>query len=675
MAYQQQTEGDMGFKGFASRINPIALEPGLLQEAFNCRMERGVVAARKGLDKLIGDQFPFDTLITTYAYTDTGNIDRILLVVNDGLYVFTPEQYNQGESISAKVTFPSGRYMVVKNTLLIDGAPASPLTTEAGYRIIISGEVSPAYDVQGPFPYNGEQHFVIFRGRTDEPGIAGTFSNSAGTNVTVTVTTPLAHGYVVGDEVSFWTDDTNADHFNNNYIVATVPNSTTFTFQYQGVSVTQHSGKACWMQRGKPPLYWDGTSATAAIIPQTNPAFMVGIAGFTQSASASVPPGDFGLMFQNRLIVAYKRNRIAVSDILDYRTFDLTLNNFTINTGLNDTLVGVLPWVQDQFLVFMQKSIYLCYVETSNFTVGSAPGANSTITVLTTEIGCSARRSIVTAGEFVFFLSNKGVNMLTPQLDLKLVGSTKTLSNPIDNWMRRVNLNAVSGACSAYVNNRLWVSVPIDNALQNSHMFVWNMLNEAWESIDTYLSATEGETMGADELRVVQYKSLRELFVIRKFESFGALDQDNGGVYVSDQREDGDLVSTQATGTPIIPFYLPAFLLDGVVSAVAIQSTLKTRQYTLSTLQEKFWSSVQVVAKSYQSTDQVAVTINTSNQDISQDNGVITFEDVTDKTYRDRIGLRGYAVEANLSLQKGQPEIRAITVTGSVASRPMVSQA
>jgi hypothetical protein len=399
MAYQQQTEGDMGFKGFASRINPIALEPGLLQEAFNCRMERGVVAARKGLDKLIGDEFPLDTLITTYAYTDTGNIDRILLVVNNGLYVFTPEQYNQAETIGVKVPFPTGRYMVPKTTLLIDSATPSPLTTEAGYRIITAGEVSPSYDVQGPFPYNGEQHFVFFRGRTDEPSVSGTFSNSAGTSVTVTVTTPLAHGYVDGDEVSFWTSDTNADFLNNSYIVKSAPTSTTFTFDYQGVSVTQHSGKACWMQRGKPPLYWDGVSLTADIIPQTNPAFMVGITGFTKSDSASVPPGDFGLMFQNRLIVAYKRNRIAVSDILDYRTFDLTLNNFTINTGLNDTLVGVLPWVQDQFLVFMQKSIYLCYVETSNFAVGSAPGANSTITVLTTEIGCSARRSIVTAGE------------------------------------------------------------------------------------------------------------------------------------------------------------------------------------------------------------------------------------------------------------------------------------
>ena len=667
MAYQQQTEGDMGFKGFASRINPIALDPGLLQEAFNCRMERGVVAARKGLNKLIGDQFPLDTLITTYAYTDTGNIDRILLVVNDGLYVFTPEQYNQSQTIGSKVPFPSGRYMVPKTTLLVDGDVPSPLTTEAGYQIILAGELSPSYDVQGPIPYNSEQHFVFFRGRTDEPSISGTFSNIAGTNITVTVTTASAHGYAIGDEVSFWTDDTNADFFNNSYIVASAT-STTFTFQYQGVSVTQHNGKQCWMQRGKPPLYWDGTSATAAIIPQTAPAFRGG-------ASCSVPPGDFGLMFQNRLIVAYRRNKIAVSDILDYRTFDLTLNNFTINTGLNDTLVGVLPWVQDQFLVFMQKSIYLCYVETSNFAVGSAPGANSTITVLTTEIGCSARRSIVTAGEYVFFLSNKGVNMLTPQLDLKLVGSTNTLSNPIDDWMRRVNLNAVGEACSAYVNNRLWVSVPIDAALQNSHMFVWNMLNQAWESIDTYASSSPGQTMGADELRVVQYKSLRELFVIRKFESFGQADQDNGGVYVSDQRSDGDLISTKPTGTPVLPFYLPATISEGTTSTIPVQSSLKTRQYTLNTLQEKFWSNVQVVAKSYNAADQIAVTIKTSNQDITQNNGVMTFEDVTDKTYRDRIGLRGYAVEANLSLQNGQPEIRAITVTGTVASRPMVSQA
>lgn len=668
MAYQQQTDGDMGFKGFASRINPIALEPGLLQEAFNCRMERGVISARKGLDKLIGDEFPTDTLITTYAYTDTGNIDRILFVVNDGLYVFTPEQYNQAQAIGPKVTFPTGRYMAPKTTLLINSATTSALTTEAGYRIILAGELSPSYDVQGPFPYNSEQHFVFFRGRTDESKITGTFSKPAGTNVAVTVTTASAHGYAIGDEVSFWTSDTNADSLNDNYVVATTPTTTTFTFQYTGTSTTQHTTKACEVQRGKPPLYWDGTSSTAAIIPQTAPAFRGG-------ASCSVPPGDFGLMFQNRLVVAYKRNKIAVSDILDYRTFDLTLNNFTINTGLNDTLVGVLPWVQDQFLVFMQKSIYLCYVETSNFAVGSAPGANSTITVLTTEIGCSARRSIVTAGEYVFFLSNKGVNMLTPQLDLKLVGSTKTLSNPIDDWMRRVNLNAVAGACSAYVNNRLWVSVPIDNSLENSHMFVWNMLNEAWESIDTYGSSTIGDTMGADELRVVQYKSLRELFVIRKFESFDAVQQDNGGVYVSDQREEGDLVSTQLTGTPILPFYLPAYISEGEPAAIDVQCSVKTRQYTLNTLQEKFWSNVQIVAKSNNKADQIAVSIKTSNQDIMQDNGVITFEDVTDKTYRDRVALRGYAVEANLSLQKGQPEIRAITLSGTVASRPMVSQA
>jgi len=85
-------------------------------------------------------------------------------VVNDGLYVFTPEQYNQSQTIGSKVPFPSGRYMVPKTTLLVDGDVPSPLTTEAGYQIILAGELSPSYDVQGPIPYNSEQHFVFFRG-------------------------------------------------------------------------------------------------------------------------------------------------------------------------------------------------------------------------------------------------------------------------------------------------------------------------------------------------------------------------------------------------------------------------------------------------------------------------------------------------------------------------------
>jgi hypothetical protein len=675
MAYQQQTDGDMGFKGFASRLNPIALEPGMLQAVSNCRLERGVITARKGLAKLIGETLTSDTLVTSYAYTDINNLDQILLICLDGLYKYTPEQLGQPGTLSSKKNFATGRFM--STTFLLATETGANLTAENGARLTEGTPSSVKYDVQGPFPgpptFDGQEHFVIFRGRSDEAVVTATFSKPNGTSVTVTVTTPSAHGYSVGEEVGFYTFDNNITSINNNYIITSIPSPTTFTFFYTGITNTQHTNIVCYVQRNKPPLFWDGVTSTVDIVPQTKPSFMVGTVNFT-SDSVSTPPGDFGLSFQNRLVVAYKRNKLAVSDILDYRTFDLTLNNFTINTGLNDTLVGVLPWIENQFLVFMQKSIYICYIETSSYVAGSAPGVNSSITVVTTELGCAARRTIVSAGQFVFFLSNRGVNMLTPQLDLKLIGNTTTLSNPIDDWIQRINYSYVSFAYAAYFNNRFWLSVAIDEAQSNSHLLIYNTLNDAWESVDTYQPSEPSTVMGADEMHVAQYKSAKQLFIIRKFDASGTVTGENGGVYVNEQAVDGDYVTSTTTAGPILSFTLPAILTEGTSIPSSIEASFKSRQYILGTLQEKFYSNIQVVSKSSTSQDQIAVSVSTSNQDITQNNGVISFTDVSDKTYRDRIGLRGYAIDATLSLQKGQPEVRAITITGSVASRPMVSQ-
>jgi hypothetical protein len=264
--------------------------------------------------------------------------------------------------------------------------------------------------------------------------------------------------------------------------------------------------------------------------------------------------------------------------------------------------------------------------------------------------------------------------MLTPQLDLKLIGNTTTLSNPIDDWIQRINYSYVSFAYAAYFNNRFWLSVAIDEAQSNSHLLIYNTLNDAWESVDTYQPSEPSTVMGADEMHVAQYKSAKQLFIIRKFDASGTVTGENGGVYVNEQAVDGDYVTSTTTAGPILSFTLPAILTEGTSIPSSIEASFKSRQYILGTLQEKFYSNIQVVSKSSTSQDQIAVSVSTSNQDITQNNGVISFTDVSDKTYRDRIGLRGYAIDATLSLQKGQPEVRAITITGSVASRPMVSQ-
>ena len=46
------TEGDAGFLGMASRLNPLQLQPGMVQNCENMRLDRGVAQTRKGAKRL-----------------------------------------------------------------------------------------------------------------------------------------------------------------------------------------------------------------------------------------------------------------------------------------------------------------------------------------------------------------------------------------------------------------------------------------------------------------------------------------------------------------------------------------------------------------------------------------------------------------------------------------------
>jgi hypothetical protein len=49
---QTITEGDAGFLGMASRLNPLQLQPGMVQYVENMRLDRGVAQTRKGAKRL-----------------------------------------------------------------------------------------------------------------------------------------------------------------------------------------------------------------------------------------------------------------------------------------------------------------------------------------------------------------------------------------------------------------------------------------------------------------------------------------------------------------------------------------------------------------------------------------------------------------------------------------------
>ena len=45
----------MGFLGYSSRMNPVSLQPGMLQLSENMRLDRGVAVTRKGAKRLASD--------------------------------------------------------------------------------------------------------------------------------------------------------------------------------------------------------------------------------------------------------------------------------------------------------------------------------------------------------------------------------------------------------------------------------------------------------------------------------------------------------------------------------------------------------------------------------------------------------------------------------------------
>jgi hypothetical protein len=319
----------------------------------------------------------------------------------------------------------------------------------------------------------------------------------------------------------------------------------------------------------------------------------------------------------------------------------------------------------------MTNSIYIVYVETDNFAVDSPPGANSATTVVTTEIGCLARRSIVSAGQFVFFLSANGVHMLTPQLDLKLLGNTLPLSEPIADFFETVNFDTVQNSVATYYNNRFYIAMPTGSATRNDKILIYNTLNQAWESIDYYPAG-----LFADNLILSAYINQRRLMIITNFAGATQF----GGVFLSEEQVQGDEFN-YSDALPVLPFNLfPAStqitestLMPSTQNFVHIPASVRTREYTFGGTAEKRYSRGEFQFNNVQ-TDFVRIDTNTHDPDVLETVLEYSFGGTTDGTLRPRIAARGASIDCTINFIVGRPSLKSAAVYAIAASRPMISQ-
>jgi hypothetical protein len=256
---------------------------------------------------------------------------------------------------------------------------------------------------------------------------------------------------------------------------------------------------------------------------------------------------------------------------------------------------------------------------------------------LTNEIGCAARNSIARAGQYIFFYSDSGVYRLDTQLDLKLRGDTRPLSDPINDKFANVDKELVSKAYGVWFNNRYYLALPSigqpDGNATNDLLFAWSALNNQWEFQDTY-------GFGCDYLLVSDYDNQRRLFSASR----------NGSLMLLDEQEAGDDAPTNVSAVTPVP------------------GRIKTRRYAFNNLHSKrFLRSVAEVTIPASGSLQTGV--NLYNPDSSElEIGTVTNSGSATEDYNLKSSIRQKAHSAELVYETSaqRPAIRSVSIEATI---------
>jgi hypothetical protein len=372
-----------------------------------------------------------------------------------------------------------------------------------------------------------------------------------------------------------------------------------------------------------------------------------------------MPSPEFGVYHQRRLWVPYthnsgnpgtSRNRtdeIIASDILDYNTFDQLQNQYRITAGVADYVVGIEPFAEDNLLVFNRNSIHL---------IRGVGGAltDTTTQLITTEVGCVARRSILQVGNQVMFLSDNGVYAAQFGDLYNLRGAGVPLSEPINSLIQRINRNYVGNSVAAYFNNRYYLAVPLDSSTVNNAILIYNFLNQGWESLDT-IGQNGWEIQN---FLVVDSGGLSKLYTVSS----------SGSIHIIDERSTGnDRLS----------------LFAGVAASIyPINSEITTRQYAFGQLGRKKFSTYELHVESSESeSSNATILVEMENPDETVYVGNLSqliggrLPAGEDASARGRIGnKRGYGAQISIAPSSGRLKLRAVKLQASLTDPTITSK-
>ena len=392
----------------------------------------------------------------------------------------------------------------------------------------------------------------------------------------------------------------------------------------------QANDKVYIFREGEVAMQWDGDRANHFVLVDQSEHPHGG-------TFIRMPKGAWGVFFQQRLIMPYKRTELIMSDKLDFDSFDSGNSKFKILQGSQDYLTGVHPFSEDQLLVFYRKSIHVIYKVSDSFD-------NMLVRELTRELGLISRKSIVTAGRSIYFLSDNGFYALEIGTDIpidinqvvtKPLRGKEPLSADVQDIFDTMNTANASTSRAVYFNNRIHIAFPTGASMVNDTQMVYNLLNEKWESRDTFPPG-----FAISDYMITDYGNQKRLFAI----------DDEGGIYLL---EEGQKDENGSAGDPATTLY-------------EIAGQLITRRYRLHSPGTKQFHNGQLDLV-LEAGETVDVSATSENPDSSA--RITTYTNVgaehEDYTKRFDINKNGYGCEVQIDTTVGRPELRMVLVEGA----------
>ena len=487
-------------------------------------------------------------------------------------------------------------------------------------------------------------YYYITENHATAPAVISAASKSNAS--LVTITTSSNHEYVTDDYVKISNLTYTGVNPNGTWKI-TVVNSTQFTYTTSGNHETYGVGSSPVAVYAASMQYMQKQSVGLGFCYMPAPSWAVyhqrrlWMPFNYQQASAG------STSFVSRGV----KDQLIVSDILDSDTYDQVYNQYRFNAGTADYIVALLPFADDKLIVFNRNSIHII--------ISQADITQSSVQLLTNEVGCLARKTVIQVANNILFLSDNGIYGANFQDLYNLRGNGIPLSDSIQATINRINKSYAQNAVAAYFDNRYYIAVPLDGSSTNNTVLVYNFLNQGWESIDTVRN---------DDGSIDPNWNITDLFVGGEGADRGLYSvSNNGGIHRLDFRTDSDdIVVTQIGGNSEVKY---------------IRSACTTRMFTYGTTDRKKFNNFELQVESEPTlTSNVTITAEGENVDSVMDLGTVAqrlggvLDANEDASIRGRIGQpRSYGLQFTFTPTLGRPRIRTVKVSASVTNRAITS--